>query len=161
MSIVASRNAEVEKERKGRGPAATIYEVKFEKLANAKRRIVAWEFKQQDVSFAVEFEIYEEHYKKLKSMMNNVFRSFKLIDTEAAEAASTAGPMCVFPGHRRGGCGRIPRRPASEKSAPNRTQTNSPRFGTSRCRRTELPATAEAGAFAESTRGAFTELPRI
>ena len=86
----------VEKERKG-GIPATIYEVKFEKLTNAKRRIVAWEFKQGDVSFAVEFQVFEEHYKKLRSMMNNTFKSFKFIETEAADASNSKAAAAEIP----------------------------------------------------------------
>ncbi|MHC4079260.1 MAG: hypothetical protein ACYST0_12565 [Planctomycetota bacterium] len=86
----------VEKERKG-GTPATIYEVKFEKMARAKRRIVAWEFKRQDVSFAVEFDIFEEHYKKLKSTMASTFRSFKFVDIATAEAADANAPRVEIP----------------------------------------------------------------
>jgi hypothetical protein len=85
----------VEKERKGSGAPAMIYEVKFEKLASAKRRLVAWEFKRKNVSFAVEFDIYEEHYKKLKSKMTRVFKSFKFIESAGESPVKSSGDITI------------------------------------------------------------------
>ncbi|MEE2888453.1 MAG: hypothetical protein VX951_13565, partial [Planctomycetota bacterium] len=72
----------VDKERKS-GVPGNMYEVKFDKLANAKRRVIAWDYQRGDQSFAVEFDIYEEHYKKLRSMINQALRSFKFIAMKA------------------------------------------------------------------------------
>lgn len=69
----------VNKPRKS-GVPGRMYEVKIEKLSyGGKRRLVAWDFTQKNVSFAIEFDVYEEHYKKLTPLVKKVFRSFKFV----------------------------------------------------------------------------------
>ena len=72
-----------------------MYEVKFDKLATTKRRVLAWDYQRGDISFAVEFDIYEEHYKKLRSMINQTLKSFKLI--KQVEAGSASGQAIKIP----------------------------------------------------------------
>lgn len=88
----------VEKDRK-KGVPGKMYEVKFEKLAYAKRRVLAWDFTREDVSYAVEFDIYEEHYKKLRSTINKVMKSFKFIES-SQQTASGDGESVEIPGSK-------------------------------------------------------------
>ncbi len=64
-----------------------LYEVKVEKGAYVERRLLAWEFRRGDISFAVEFDIFEEDYKGLKKTMEKTLKTFKLLEVEDPSAA--------------------------------------------------------------------------
>jgi hypothetical protein len=52
---------------------------KFEKLANDKMRYIGWVYKGQGVDFAVEFEVLESQYKKLRPQIMAKLGSFKFL----------------------------------------------------------------------------------
>ena len=55
------------------------FEIKLEKLANDKMRYIGWVYKGQGVDFAVEFEVLESQYKKLRTQIMATLGSFKFI----------------------------------------------------------------------------------
>lgn len=55
------------------------FEIKLEKLANDKMRYIGWVYEGQGVDFAVEFEVLESQYKKLRPQIMATLGSFKFI----------------------------------------------------------------------------------
>ncbi len=88
-----------EETKKIGGLETTCYEIKVEKLAIPKR-IVTWVFHTDDVDYAVEFEVLEKSYKKLRSTINSSLKSFRVIPrTEGSlSTATTGGSRIVIEG---------------------------------------------------------------
>lgn len=69
-----------EKDIEIEGVPVHVYDIKVEKLAQGgPKRIVTWLYKQADVEFAMQFEVLEDSYPKLKQAMDGAYRSFRLI----------------------------------------------------------------------------------
>ena len=63
------------------------YEVKVEKMANnGRRQFVAWVYKGQGISFAVEFEYLTHHFKKIRKYGDKCLKTFKFIERKGAVA---------------------------------------------------------------------------
>lgn len=72
------------------GIAAEVLEIKVEKLTfGGPRKIVTWIFKNDDVDFAVQFEMVENAWAKLKGDVTSCMRSFRRI---AKDASGASGP---------------------------------------------------------------------
>ncbi len=57
-----------------------VYEIKVEKGARTgPKRIVTWVFQQPELELAVQFEVLEEAYPKLKSTLEGCLRSFRVV----------------------------------------------------------------------------------
>ena len=81
-----------EEEGELKGVKVTKYEIKVEKLTyTGPKRIVSWVFHTDDVDYAVQFEVLENSYKKLKSDMYACLKSFKLIKREGSMTDVTTG----------------------------------------------------------------------
>jgi len=75
------------------GIEVTVYEIQVEKLVRAPLRIVAWVYHLEDVDFAVQFRILEEHYASNKNVIEACLKSFKVIErTEAFPEAADPKP---------------------------------------------------------------------
>ncbi|HYC79288.1 MAG TPA: hypothetical protein VEI02_16845 [Planctomycetota bacterium] len=87
----SSEGFHVEKEVEGKGAGGVVckkYDVRIDKLAAAKRRIVTWVFRNEAGEYAVEFDALEEHFDKLYPTFEQALKSFTFIK---ADAAITAG----------------------------------------------------------------------
>jgi hypothetical protein len=73
----------------------TCYEIKVEKLVrNGPKRIITWVFHVPDVDIAVQIEVLENHYKKVKSTIDRTLKSFRAIPRVGelpGEQASSGG----------------------------------------------------------------------
>ena len=70
----------------------TKYEIKVEKLSySGPKRIVTWVFHTEDVDFAVQFEVIEDSYRKLKADITSCLKSFRTIPRDRALTAATTG----------------------------------------------------------------------
>ena len=78
-----------EEETEIRGVKVTQYEIKIEKGAAAPFRIVTWVYHFDDVDFAVQCKVLEDHYKKYKPKFRVALKSFKRIEREKALPGST------------------------------------------------------------------------
>lgn len=59
----------------------TQYVIKVEKLSrNGPKRIVTWIYHAPDIDFAVQIEVLEDAYPKLKKILKRTFGSFKLVE---------------------------------------------------------------------------------
>lgn len=78
---------------KGAGgiPARHI-EVKIEKLAAAKRRILTWVFRGEDADYAVEFDAFEDHFEKLAPVFKECLKSFQFVKRAATLTAGGTTP---------------------------------------------------------------------
>lgn len=56
-----------------------IYEIKVEKLVDVPLRVVTWVYHCDDVDFAVQLRIPEDHYKANRSVIEGVMKSFREI----------------------------------------------------------------------------------
>lgn len=66
------------------GLEVDIYEIKIEKLVEIPFRIVTWVYHCEDVDFAVQLRIPEQHYDENKGVIEGVMKSFRQIErTEA------------------------------------------------------------------------------
>ena len=75
-----------------KGLEVTQFEIKVEKLTYAgPKRIIAWVFHTKDVDFAVQFEILEGDYKKMRSELLGCLKTFKVIEREGSLTAVTTG----------------------------------------------------------------------
>jgi len=80
-----------EEEGELEGVKVTKYEIKVEKLTIPKR-IVTWVFHTDDVEIAVEFEVFEAHYDKLKADVQGCLKSFRLVPrTKGSLVPTTTG----------------------------------------------------------------------
>jgi hypothetical protein len=70
-----AREDEIEHE----GYPVSIYEILVEKLVRAPIRIVTWVYHCQDVDFAVQVRILEEHYQANKNVVDGCVKSFREI----------------------------------------------------------------------------------
>lgn len=71
------------KEAKHKGLEVTKLEIKVEKLARSgPKRIITWVYHLEDADVAVQFEVLEDHYKKVRSLINSTLKSFKPIPRE-------------------------------------------------------------------------------
>jgi hypothetical protein len=74
------------------GVKVECLEIKVEKLTwGGPRRIVTWIFDAPYADFAVQFELVETAWPKLKNEVLSSLRSFRLIDRTGASAATTGG----------------------------------------------------------------------
>lgn len=80
-----------EKPTKVSGVPAMQYEVKIEKSAGVPRRLISYVFEGDEADYAVEFEVLEDHYKKLRPLCYRALKTFKFIDRAAALSAGTTG----------------------------------------------------------------------
>lgn len=91
--------AELEQDEED-GIPVTKYQIKVEKLATTgPKRIVCWLFDGPGVDFAVQVEVLEDEYRKLRRTIRSFLRSFELIErTEGAlpGAASTRSGLGVY-----------------------------------------------------------------
>lgn len=73
-----------EEERETNGLPTTCYEIKVEKGAefSGPKRIVTWVFRTEAYDFAVQFEVLEDSYDKLRSTILKTLKSFKEIERE-------------------------------------------------------------------------------
>ena len=62
------------------GVRVTKYDIKVEKGARAKRRIIAWVFHLPDADLAVDIEVLEKKVDKLKSMIRGSLKTFQLAE---------------------------------------------------------------------------------
>ncbi len=68
------------KQKKIKGIEVTQIEVKVEKLTTTgPKRIITWIYHQEHADVAVQFEVLENAYSKLKSTINSSLKSFKVI----------------------------------------------------------------------------------
>ncbi|MCU0724719.1 MAG: hypothetical protein MUE73_02850, partial [Planctomycetes bacterium] len=69
----------LEEEQKTGDLKWTLLEIKVEKLAWAKKRIVTGIFHAEDADYAVQFEVLEDNYDKLKAPVYGSLKSFALV----------------------------------------------------------------------------------
>ncbi|MHC4550660.1 MAG: hypothetical protein ACYTEZ_18010 [Planctomycetota bacterium] len=85
-----------EEETEINGVKVTQYEIKMEKLVNAPRRVVAWVYHFDDIDFAIQFKILEDHYKGYKGGFKTCLKSFKRAErTKALPGSATTGKKIV------------------------------------------------------------------
>jgi hypothetical protein len=73
------------------GVAVEVLEIKVEKLTfGGPRKIVTWIFKNDDVDFAVQFEMVESAWAKLKGDVTSCMRSFRRIAKDAGGPSGAA-----------------------------------------------------------------------
>lgn len=81
-----------EEEAEHRDLRVTQYEIKVEKLSyTGPKRIVTWVFHTEEVDFAVQFEVLEDSYRKLKSDIYSCLKSFRTIPRDRSLTAATTG----------------------------------------------------------------------
>lgn len=86
----------LEEEGKEGGVDVTKYEIKVEKLANTKQRIVTWVYHLHDADLAVQVNLLEHRYKKMKNLAYRSLNSFKTVkrtkqpDHEAESVSGSA-----------------------------------------------------------------------
>lgn len=69
-----------EKDLELEGVKVHVYDIKVEKLARGgPKRIVTWIYKQADVDFALQIEVLEDSLPKVKKLMEDAFRSFRVV----------------------------------------------------------------------------------
>ncbi|MCC6409547.1 MAG: hypothetical protein IT453_20480 [Planctomycetes bacterium] len=87
-----------EKDLELEGVPVHVYEIKVEKLARGgPKRIVTWLYKQPEVEFAVQIEVFEDSYPKVKALMEDAFKSFRLIPrTGGGLPGATTGEKLVL-----------------------------------------------------------------
>ncbi len=59
---------------------ATALEITVEKLADAPKYLITWVYHLDDMDVAVQFEVLQDSWKKLKSTANRSFKSFETIE---------------------------------------------------------------------------------
>ncbi|MBI5434132.1 MAG: hypothetical protein HZA52_14965 [Planctomycetes bacterium] len=86
-----------EKDLELEGVPVHVYEIKVEKLARGgPKRIVTWLYKQPEVEFALQIEVFEDSYPKVKGLMEDAFKSFRLIPrTGGGLPGATTGEKLV------------------------------------------------------------------
>ena len=79
------------KETKVGGVEVTQLEIKVEKLTyNGPKRITTWIYHAPGLDLAVQIEVLEDQYKKLKRTIDGALRSFKLIERTGGDLAAGA-----------------------------------------------------------------------
>lgn len=74
-----------------KGISVTKYEIKVEKLTRTgPKRIITWVYHAPDIDFALQTEVLENHYSKLKSTIDRTLKSFELIE-RSGELLPTMG----------------------------------------------------------------------
>lgn len=68
-----------EEEIEHAGYDVSVYEIKVEKLVQAPLRIVTWVYHCEDVDFAVQIRILENHYAENKNVVDGCLKSFREI----------------------------------------------------------------------------------
>ncbi len=56
-----------------------VVEIKVEKLVEAPLRVIAWIYHTEDVDFAVQIRIFEEHYERNREVIQACLKSFRTI----------------------------------------------------------------------------------
>lgn len=80
-----------EDEGKLAGKPVSKFEVKLEKGAGVPRRLIAWVYRGDDADYAVEFEVLEDHYKKIAPICYGALKSFRFIKRDAAISGGVTG----------------------------------------------------------------------
>ncbi len=70
------------------GVPCTKFQVRIEKSANMKRRLITWLFRGEKGEMAVECDVLEDHFEKLEPQMLAALKSFKLIPRTTVEATA-------------------------------------------------------------------------
>ncbi|MEM8882620.1 MAG: hypothetical protein AAGD14_00955 [Planctomycetota bacterium] len=87
----------VEEETEIGGHKVTMYEIKVEKLTSSPFRIVTWVHHFDDVDFAVQCKILEDHYKSFRKTFRGTLRSLDRIDRKKAlPTGATTGDQIVI-----------------------------------------------------------------
>jgi len=88
--IAEEKTGEVE------GAKVTMYDVRVDKQVDAPLRIVAWVFHFDDIDFAVQFKILEDHYDAYRATFQGCLKSFRRIErTQALPGAARTGQSVV------------------------------------------------------------------
>jgi len=78
------------------GVKVTQYEIAMEKMVNTKRRVIAWVYHYDDIDFAIQFKILDDHYKGFKRGFAACLKSFKRAErTKALPGSATTGKKIV------------------------------------------------------------------
>jgi len=78
------------------GVKVTQYEITMEKLVRTPRRVIAWVYHFDDIDFAIQFKILEDHYKSYKRGFRACLKSFKRAErTKALPGSATTGKKIV------------------------------------------------------------------
>ncbi|MHC4973548.1 MAG: hypothetical protein ACYTG3_14575 [Planctomycetota bacterium] len=78
------------------GVKVTQYEIAMEKLVNTKRAVIAWVFHFDDIDFAIQFKILDDHFKGYKRGFYACLKSFKRAErTKALPGSATTGRKIV------------------------------------------------------------------
>lgn len=86
---------ENEKRTKVAGHEATLYEMKFEKLANIPQRWMACSYKIPGGEFAVMFSCTEDAFDDYKSDFRSSFKSFRMIDKAGLNSQSLVSSTTI------------------------------------------------------------------
>lgn len=70
------------------GVPCTKFQVRIEKGAQMKRRLITWLFRGEKGEMAVECDVLEDHFEKLEPQMLAALKSFKLIPRTTVEATA-------------------------------------------------------------------------
>ena len=85
-----------EEETEINGVKVTQYEIAMEKMVNTKRRVIAWVYHYDDIDFAIQFKILDDHYKGSKRGFAGCLKSFKRAErTKALPGSATTGKKIV------------------------------------------------------------------
>jgi len=85
-----------EEETEINGVKVTQYEIAMEKMVNTKRRVIAWVYHYDDIDFAIQFKILDDHYKGFKRGFAGCLKSFKRAErTKALPGSATTGKKIV------------------------------------------------------------------
>jgi hypothetical protein len=78
------------------GVKVTQYEIAMEKLVNTKRAVIAWVYHYDDIDFAIQFKILDDHFKSYKRGFYACLKSFKRAErTKALPGSATTGKNIV------------------------------------------------------------------
>jgi hypothetical protein len=80
-----------EDEGKIAGKPVSKFEIKLEKQAGVPRRLITWVYHADDADYAVEFEVLEDHYRKIAPTCYGALKSFRFIEREAAISSGVTG----------------------------------------------------------------------
>ncbi len=85
-----------EKETEIDGVKVTQYEIAMEKMVNTKRAVIAWVYHFDDIDFAIQFKILDDHFKSYKRGFYACLKSFKRAERKKAlPGSATTGRSIV------------------------------------------------------------------
>jgi hypothetical protein len=86
-----------EEKKKINGVSTTCLEIRVEKLARGgPKRILTWIYHLPDVDIAIQIEVLEEDFKKLKNTVERTLKSFKAIERTGALPTEQAANSSIF-----------------------------------------------------------------